>query len=479
MEATLRAEPRSSRLALVFALLAGVVAGGLTARTQAWWYGTEILLAVVVGVLSVAPLVVRAWQGRLDVFEPLTLMCAVYLLFYCIGPLVWLISNDVQFVGRHFGSLYARGLLGVMIPILATWIGYSLPWGRRLGAWAAQPLALGEPGLRVLRRWGWGLAAGAVCGLLLHVATANVPLGRFFLPGLVSVAPQATEAGPGQEVGWFITMLEWLVPGFLLLAVSGGFRWRWMRWAYWLTVVIVFFSISFRHRLIIFLVATVALYYLRRARRPAPALLALGGGGLFILAGLVSILRRFLSSFGTAETDVRLGTILKSSITDTRIFETFMAVQYAVPRFVDYVYADPFLYVFILPLPRALWPAKPEPEWIRTIGPILGTPNAVEAGAAVPQFGEYYMAFGWPGVVMGMVVFGLVTRALWAWFQADPRDPARQVVFAIWNIWLLQVMIRGYLAQMVKEWAFFILPALLAMWMARRAQRRAMAVGRA
>lgn len=479
MEATLHAEPRRSRLALVVPLLAAVAAGALTARTQSWFYGTEILLAILVGVLAVAPLAVRAWQGRLDVFEPLTLMCAVYLLFFSIGPLVWLTSNDLWFVGRHFGDLYLRGLLGVTIPILATWLGYSLPVGRTLGERAARPLPLTEPGLRVLRRWGWALAAGACCGLLLHVATANVPLGRFFLPGVLSVAPQGVEEGPGQEVGWFITMIEWLVPGFLLLSVSRGFRWRWIQWAYWLTVVIVYFSISFRHRLIIFLVATVTLLYLRRDRRPSAGLLALGMGALFSLAGLVSILRRYLASFGQVETELSWGTVLKSSITDTRIFETFMAVQYTVPRFVDYVYTDPLAYVFILPLPRALWPEKPEPEWIRTIGPILGTPSAYEAGAAVPQFGEYYMAFGWPGVIVGMVLFGVVTRALWAWFRTDRADPARQVVFAVWNIWLLQVMIRGYLAQMVKEWAFFILPALLAMWMARRAQRRAMAEGRA
>ncbi|HEY0038102.1 MAG TPA: O-antigen polymerase [Longimicrobium sp.] len=473
---TLLQPARSRSFPVLLLLTLACLAGWLIARIQTHLYGTEALLAIMVGCLCLGPLFVRTLQGRFDVFEPLTIICAVYFLYFSFAPLVRISMNDFRFVERTFESLYLHGLLVISIPILATWVGYALPWGRRIGERFSSPVRLEAEGLRVLRRCGWGLSFAAVGGLALWAAVANIHWTRFLLPGIVTQVPQGGAEGPGQDIAWFFLALEWFIPAFLMLSVSGGFRSRAARWGYWLGVFVVYLSMTFRYRLLIFIISAFILGYLRRGRRPSLLLLAGGASVLFVLAGWLSLMRVYFGSYGQmGTTELSLETILVSGLADTRIFDTFMAVTYAVPRFIDYVFLDPFLYVFILPIPRALWPAKPEPEWIRSVGPILGTPGAVSAGAAVPHFGEYYMAFGWPGVIVGMIVFGVLTRALWAWFQSDPKDPARQVVYAICNIWLLQVIIRGYLAQIVKEFFFFLVPVILAMWAARRAQMRAAA----
>jgi hypothetical protein len=454
------------------AAVLAVAAGWLVGRVHGLPMGTEILLAVLVGVLALAPLGIRLLQGRFDVFEPLTLVCAVFWLYFSFAPLVRILTHDFEFVGRSFQSLYARGLLFVMVPILATWVGYSLPAGRVLGRRSMAPLRLTGPGLRILRLWGWGLAAMACGGLLLWMAVGNVSPTRLLLPGVLTEAPQGT-AGEGTDVPYFFQSLEWFIPAFLLLRAADGLQHRGMRWGFWLLTGIIYLSMAFRYRLVILLVATLTLAFLRKGKRPSVPLLAGGAVALFAFAGWVSLMRRYFGSYGMVELDTSLGTVLKSGLADTRIFDTFMAVLHTVPDFVDYVGADPFLYVFILPIPRALWPEKPNPEWLGSVGSAVGTPISGSAGLAVPNFGEFYMAFGLPGAAVGMVVFGILARALWEWFRADPHDPARQAIFAIANIWLLQVLIRGYLAQIVKEWCYFILPPLLAMWAARRAQRRA------
>jgi hypothetical protein len=455
-------------------ILAAAAAGWGAGRLHGADMGTEIVLALVVGILALAPLGLRVLQGRFDVFEPLTLICAVFCLYYSVGPLVHILTYDFEFVGRSFQSLYAYGLVFVMIPITATWVGYSLPAGRVLGRWAMPPLRLEEPGLRVLRRWGWGLAVFASLGLLLWLAVGGISPTRLLLPGVLSEAPQGGAEAPGEDIPYLFQSVEWFIPAFLLLRAAGGLKRRWMRWAFWTLTAIIYLSLAFRYRLVLLLVATLTLAFLRKGKRPPMSLLALGAVLLFAFAGWVSIMRRYFASYGMDESlDMSLGAVLKSGLADTRIFDTFMAVLYAVPRFKDHVYADPFTYIFILPIPRALWPEKPNPEWLYDVGAAVGTPISGSAGVAVPNFGEFYMAFGVPGVVLGMLVFGILARTLWEWFRADPDDPARRAIFALANIWLLQVLIRGYLAQIVKEWCYFILPALLAMLAARRAQRRA------
>ena len=170
--------------------------------------------------------------------------------------------------------------------------------------------------------------------------------------------------------------------------------------------------------------------------------------------------------------------VARNALSDTEVFETFGAVLDAVPgRGEEFAGADPYVYVLVQPVPRAIWPEKPMPTFLDKIARAIGTPAAGTAGAAVPHFGEYYLAFGWPGLLLGMLAFGVAVRTLWAWYLADPRNPWRQVVFAVSNAFLVQVIIRGYSPQIVQEWFFIIGPAALGMWLAHRGERPAYASG--
>jgi oligosaccharide repeat unit polymerase len=468
--------PASSRLLVTACLLAAAGVGVVVAVTQSRFMGPELLLAALVGLLSLAPLAVRWWQGRFDMFEPLTFVCVIFFLFYSLGPLVHIATGEVRFGGRDFTRMYARGLALVTLPILATWIGYVLPVGRRMGERFAAPLPLTEPGLRALRRWGWRVSLVAVAGTALWLQVSGQGVARLLLPGVVASAESV--GGGGQDVAWFLLTMEWLVPAFLVLAASRGFRSRFVQWSFWILMVVMYASLGFRYRILVFMGASAMLYYLKRGRRPRLLTVTAGVALVFIAAGWYAGARLYFRSFGAAGSlSFTPLDALESGLEDTRIFESFLSVTGMVPNYTDYAYAGPFVYPLVLPVPRALWPGKPWPEWLPWIAESFGTPGAMLYGMAIPNFGEYYLAFGWVGVVVGMLLFGILVRALWAWFRTDPRDPVRQAVLAISYIWLLQFMSRGYFAEMVREWCFLILPALLMMWAARRAQRRALAAG--
>jgi hypothetical protein len=460
--------PASVPKVLTIAVLAALL-GGALAAVGASFMGAESIVAVLLGLLVVSPVVVRAATGRFDLFEPVVIIVGVYLVYFVVAPLVRFAMDDLWFLGYDFERDYLGGLLGVMLAVASMWLGYSLPVGPS-PAPADQPApAEAVEAAPTVRRLAWGLVLGAFAGMALWSKVGGRSLATFFLPGVLG----STEGGnEGTNVAYFFLTIEWFIPALLLLLATGGLRGRVRAAAALALVTVVYVSIGFRYRIVVLWLAVGLFAYLRVGRRPKIAQLAVPFSIVFLFSGWLAQVRLFFRSGGAlGDLGFRTGDTLLAGLSDTRIFETFIALTRYVPRFAGFAGLDPLLYVFILPLPRALWPDKPQPEWADIIRNATGSAEAATAGAAVPHFGEYYIAFGWPGVILGMLAFGAAAKWLWRWFQAAPRDPWRQVIFALNSALIFQVIIRGYLAQIVQEWCFIVLPAIAITSFARRRAR--------
>lgn len=454
---------------LVAALAVAILLGVATGSAGAHEYGIELLLAGGLAAAAVLPAVVRGWTGRFDPFEPLLTVAGVYLVYFVAGPLLRLLTGDTVVIGRDMRPFYAPAFGAVLVGVLAMWLGYHLPLGAAVGRQLTRVRG-GEQSspaaLKRLRRIGWGLTVAAVAALVLWSRLEGQSLARFFLPGVI--AP-AEKTGGGTNLAYLFLAIEWFIPAFLILSVSGGFRARPVQWAYFAFVSMAYTSLGFRYRLVILWVATFMLAYLRRGRRPRATTLLAGAGAVLLFAGWLGIARAvFKQSARKATATPTFVEVARNSLSDTEVFETFGAVLDAVPSRVEFAGPDPYVYVLVQPIPRALWPEKPLPTFLEKIAHAIGTRAAGSAGAAVPHFGEYYLAFGWPGLLFGMAAFGAAVRALWAWYLADVGNAWRQVVFAVSNAFLVQVIIRGYSPQIVQEWFFIIGPAAFGMWLAHR-----------
>lgn len=464
---------------LVIGVLLALVLGAAVGGAGTHEYGIELLLAASVAIAAVLPAIVRAWTGRFDPFEPLLTVAVVYLVYFVAGPLLRLLTGDTVVIGRDMRPFYASAFAAVLIGIGAMWTGYALPLGAIIGRQLTRVRGseLSSPAaLRRLRWIGWGLTIAAVAALVLWTRLEGRSFGRFFLPGVIAPAEKADHSGGGTNLAYLFLAIEWFIPAFLILTVSGGFRARPVQWAYFLFVSIAYTSLGYRYRLIIFWGAAFMLAYLRRGTRPRGSTLLAGGVVVVAFAAWLGIARAlFKAESRKATATPTLVQVARNALSDTEVFETFGAVLDAVPSRVEFAGADPYLYVLVQPIPRAIWPEKPQPTFLDKIARAIGTRSAGNAGAAVPHFGEYYLAFGWPGLLLGMAAFGVAVRALWAWYLADPRNAWRQVVFAVSNAFLVQVIIRGYSPQIVQEWFFIIGPAALGMWLAHRGERRTFA----
>jgi hypothetical protein len=68
---------------------------------------------------------------------------------------------------------------------------------------------------------------------------------------------------------------------------------------------------------------------------------------------------------------------------------------------------------------------------------------------------------GWPGVVTGYLLLGLLYRRIWNGFMVRRADPLVQVVTALALAYLYVLVSRGYLPQVVMLAVFTVLPPLL------------------
>ena len=462
-------------LAAALAVLLGLATGVSGERE----YGIELLLAGGIVLAVVSPIVARGWTGRFDPFEPMLTVAGVYLVYFVTGPLLRLMTGDTVVIGRNMRPFYAGAFTAVLLGVLAMWAGYHLPLGQIIGRQLTRVRGSersSPASLRRIRQIGWGLTIAAVVALVLWSRLEGRSFGRFFLPGVIAPAEKPDKTGGGTNLAYLFLAIEWFIPAFLMLSVSGGFRAKPVQWAYFAFVTMAYTSLGFRYRLIILWVATFMLAYLRRGTRPRASTLLAGAGAIVAFAAWLGIARAvFKSETRKATAAPTLLQIARNTLTDTEVFETFGAVLDAVPSRVEFAGADPYVYVFVQPIPRAIWPEKPMPTFLDKIARAINTRASGNAGAAVPHFGEYYLAFGWPGLLLGMAAFGVAVRTLWAWYLADPRNPWRQVVFAVSNAFLVQVIIRGYAPQIVQEWFFIIGPAALGMWLAHRGERPTLA----
>lgn len=89
-------------------------------------------------------------------------------------------------------------------------------------------------------------------------------------------------------------------------------------------------------------------------------------------------------------------------------------------------------YIFLSYIPRALWPGKP----ITTIGQWVtdnyGAGPQIRSNTGASWIGEFYLNFGYPGVIFGMLILGIWFRLLQEhFFRPDATIPALVIASAI------------------------------------------------
>lgn len=117
------------------------------------------------------------------------------------------------------------------------------------------------------------------------------------------------------------------------------------------------------------------------------------------------------------------------------------AVLYGVPRLMDFQMGRTLLWYFLVPIPRALWPDKPD---YGRFGGVFGrafgilSPLDTSTSIGVTLIGELYLNFHLLGVALGMAFYGVIWRLAFGYFMEQrPKVNLSGALLYIPTLWTI------------------------------------------
>jgi oligosaccharide repeat unit polymerase len=176
----------------------------------------------------------------------------------------------------------------------------------------------------------------------------------------------------------------------------------------------------------------------KKRRRQRKAVM-LGALVLLLISGFVGVAR---AAAGSRE--VTFGNVTGEPFgAGNNLFLPVAGLATTVPAEIPYLHGGSYLQVFVLPIPRALWPTKP----VDDITTIITRFDPENSGLAFPAFGEGYANFGFIGVALSGILLGGAAELLHRRF-ASSQDLKACVVAAVQAAVFLQLFSRGDFAPM-------------------------------
>jgi oligosaccharide repeat unit polymerase len=419
------------------------------------------------GVLTLAPIVFKLARHSLDVFEPLVTVGVSLAVMFVVRPSADLLLGITNHIGYDVMATFDQALLVAIVGVSGFQIGYALSTGRALARVTAAP----SVNLRAQYAIRFALTLAFV-GYALYAVFIAQTGGISTLTSLLS----GRGSGPNQlyvgSTGYLYDALLLTAPAALILL---GLALRYQRPTLALLAIVVAgpqlvlaTATGVRTDLLIFLGGGLLLLYLARQRRPSfsAALIA-----LIIFTVGISFLREFRTA-GSAFRDQGLSGLLTVAAnpndqliltfggSDNEMFDSLANELLVVPAVLPFAPGSTVGDLFIRAVPRPLWPAKPLERNDAVVAALWPANYAAQrASPAFSVVGPLYADSGYLGVFVGMVLFGLFAKAVWAYFLNHQHRLTAQLIYAS-TLPLMVVFLRGTLPDTLSYVLFVIAPLI-------------------
>lgn len=399
-------------------------------------------------------------EKQFDLFEPLHLVFAVFLISYPVRALlaVWL---DESWLDPARAATW-RALSAALLGFVFFAIGY------KIAHWKS------DGGRRIWLDRSWNLErANAVSLWLLFIgiagfAAVRVLGGSFFYFILLDPDIKA----PGEVKAWFFYVL-WICLLIQVAALIQFGAWlstgkRPLRATLYCILALLSTFLLARYFTVLFLMM-LALgwhYQKRRIRAIQVAFLCFLTIGYLGVAGLY---REWISPTFNLDEVAGLGElasrqkelVLRYVIKDLEQLSNLTEVISMTPSELPYQFGSTFTPILLKPIPRALMPAKPLGASAVFTRQLI--PDAYDSGLAtgLGAWGEWYLNFSWPGLILGMVLAGALTSIAYRAVQAT-KEFGRVLLYGSFVV-LLFTWLRNDLNAAATLGLYYSIPAFLAL----------------
>lgn len=385
----------------------------------------------------------------------------VFLYYTVIGPYLAIKNNDTYFRLLEHRPFVLIGWESALLAFLSILIGFQLVKTPKLQAL--------PPILELNVNY-------ANLGRILTIITMIGIIGLVGTGGLVNQFDVINASGASSLLGGGGAFRNYLMHSINLLVGASCFyliatmkkknQLPWLIFVF-LFALAVFTRQGFRWRHVIIGMSLLAVFHLIKGKRINVVLLS-------ALAVLGIIVMGFIESTRNYGSGLRYDT--EQSLSGEDLFErglgessVFMTTGLLVAKTTidnDFIGFDPVIQAIAMPVPRILWPGKPSGDYIKKIQDLYSWEHELAGiGVAVLNFGEYYLMFGFMGIVVGCLTLGLVFKVVWRWFLLNRDNPLAIVVYAVFFSYIYVIISRGYLPQVVMLFVFTVFPLY---WIFRR-----------
>jgi oligosaccharide repeat unit polymerase len=399
-------------------------------------------------------------QGYLEFWSPLTIVMVVYFYYCCIGPYEAVISGGTFDRFQNMRRYYPSAFWGAFISLLSFMAGYY--FRGRSGQFKI------VPSIPIESLFSFGKKIYFI-GFILFTISTGGNVGKLINPLDAENVAQAS----GSFANYLSLSLNFIIPGIVMIFlyfVTTGKKFVWFIVPFAVAMGI-FVTLGFRYRIVLLLASMAIVYFQAKKRRPNPVLL-IGGFALIVaLMGIINLTRTYGSGLRIDRLEGKsTENFYQSGLEEAMIFQTSGAVIDVVPKRYPHVGWTPVVSAILFPLPSALFKGKNSGEYLfKILDVIYG--KQYSKGAAMMSYGEYYLAFGWPGIMIGFFLLGLLFRSLWNWFKVNSKNPLVGVAYAVSVTYLYVALSRGYLPQVVMLFFFTAFPVYVIIYLVKKRQR--------
>jgi hypothetical protein len=303
-----------------------------------------------------------------------------------------------------FEDTMTRSMVALTLFFALVVVGYRLPIGHRLAdSWSRLGLSMRGLDLRwVIVVW---LAIG-VCGEALILSQIGGPAG--------ALGRLATQ---GNFSGDFVTLviLNFYTAGLILWICWHPPASRGGKLLLVATVaeLVLFYSLLGSRTLVLVPILLVVLAWHERVRPYRLRTVAIVGLGAVLFSSAYLTLRQDTGTRPVSEAIVdvpRNAVDAKAILGASPVFDQVFAEMNLIPRASPYRYGGELAQGFLGQVPSIIYPGKPEANDLTFRKLVWG--ERFQAGRPTGAAGEFYRDFGFVGIIIGSLIFGILARAL-------------------------------------------------------------------
>lgn len=262
-------------------------------------------------------------------------------------------------------------------------------------------------------------------------------------------------------VSYFIDLISLFVGASCLAFVSYKNKNNVSGWKRIVIIVILYFTLvmfivgGFRYRLVILLLALATTYHLYPIPRKINYTLLLP---IAIVTYLGFAIMDSARSYGRG---INLDVAKSISLEDASkgAGESTDVLCYSIvstdifSREGGFVGIDPIVTAVCMPIPRALFPWKPDATYLHIVEKKIGIYGS---GAAFLVFTEAYTAMGLFGVILYGLFIGWLSKKIWSNYQNNKDSIGAILLLAIFNGFCYTWISRGYMASAFNDFIYFV-----------------------